>query len=78
MARVDTRRELHRQLWASSSNLSAIPAEFDPDKIYRIKVTKAVTAPDHSFPFRPDQDVQVSGKIAEEIREFISGAVVVG
>jgi hypothetical protein len=77
MPKLITRREAHQQLWAASSNLAS-PGVFEDDKIYRVKLTKAVTPTDHSFPLRPDQDVLVSGKVAEEIREFISGAVIVG
>ena len=76
--RVNKHRETMRKLWAHSDHLPAVPAEFEMDKIYRVKLTKAVMPSDHSFPLRPSQVVLVNGKVAQEIREFICGAKMVG
>jgi hypothetical protein len=72
--RPNKRREMLRQLWAPSNDLPVLSG-FDHDKIYRVKLTQSVTPAGHSFPLRPTQDVLVSGEIAEEIKEFIAGAV---
>lgn len=76
--KMTKRHKAFHELWAASANLPAPPIKFEPDTIYRIKLTKAVTATDHSFPFKPSQDVQVTGRIAEEIRQYICGAIALG
>jgi hypothetical protein len=76
--RINKHRDAMQKLWAHTDNLPAIPEQFEADKIYHVKLTKQVTPADHSFPLRPSQDVQVTGKVAEEIREFICGAKIVG
>jgi hypothetical protein len=76
--RVNIRSEAHKKMWAHSANFAAPPDRFDDDKIYRIKINRVVMATDHAFHFRPSQDIQVSGKIANEIKDYICGAKVVG
>jgi hypothetical protein len=76
--RVNKHREAMKKLWAHSDNLPAPPEQFDADKIYHVKLTKAVMPSNHSFHLKPSQDVLVNGKVAQEIREFISGAKQVG
>lgn len=76
--RPNKRREAFKTLWALSKDLSPPPKKFEKDKVYRIKITGPVTPSGHHFPFRPSQDIQVRGDVAEEIREFISGAKLIG
>lgn len=73
--RVDKRKEIHKQMWGHS--FSVLP-HFDHAKTYRVRLLRAVTPVGHSFPLRPMQDVMVSGAVADEIKEHISGAVAVG
>lgn len=76
--RKGKRHEAMKLLLGPSSNLPSAPHAFDEEKVYRIKVTNPVTPAGHQFPFRPSQDIQVTGKVANEIKEFISGAAIVG
>jgi hypothetical protein len=74
--RVDKRKEIHRQMWGSGS--FSVLSHFDHAKTYRVRLTKAVTPAGHSQPLRPMQDIQISGAVADEIKQFISGAALVG
>lgn len=75
---VNIRAEGFKKFWAHSAHLPAAPEQFQADKIYRIKIKSTVKASDHSFHFRPSQDIQVTGQIANEIKEYISHALLVG
>lgn len=69
-------------LAALSDNLPEIPAKFDDEKAYRVKLKTAIPPPvtnkDGKAWIRPSHDVIMRGDIAEANRENILGAVEVG
>lgn len=70
------RKEMHAAVAALSARLPAAPAEFDPERRYRIKVVMPVPVipGDDSHILRPGHLIVVSGAFAQSIRQFISGA----
>lgn len=73
---ADDNAEAHRPLKMKSAQLPKLKDEhqFDDDKHYRVKLNKIVLPEGHTNPLRPYQEVFVSGKVANEIRDAIEGA----
>lgn len=72
-----THQMAHAALLSLSDDLPKLPAKFDPEKMYRVRLKHTILGADGMTYLRPSNDVTMRGDFAETKREAIAGADVI-